>query len=81
MKILKHGDQVKILICKECGAELEVVPEDIIDEEFECVDYINPIKYRYNIKITYIKCPECGKKHICHVYNDGTDITEFIKEN
>ena len=73
MKVLKHGDQVRFLICKGCGAELEVVPQDIITSHEDYIDNHN-ILHKY--KSEYLECPECGYKHYTHIYHNGKEVTK-----
>lgn len=51
MKVIKHGNTLRVAMCYKCGAKLEYCGTDFKTKE---VFY-----YRWKKRI-YIKCPECG---------------------
>ena len=56
-----HHSVVKQTICRECGATLEYVPNDVQTHTYK--DYGGGSSVD-----KYIICPNCGKKHIVESY-------------
>ena len=56
MKVLKHGNTIKTMICGECKCEFEYRRVDIENRPYV---YLGQ-KYIKRI----IKCPECGQEYI-----------------
>ena len=50
-----HPSVVKQIICKNCGATLEYVPQDL--QEDHHTDYLGDTDYW-----KYVRCPKCDNK-------------------
>lgn len=50
-----HPSVVKEVVCRNCGATLEYVPNDI--QEYKSYDYTGDYD-----TYKYVKCPPCGNK-------------------
>ena len=70
MRVIKRGKKIEDtmkVICRTCGAELEIQAEDIIVEE----------GFGYYPTYYYYRCPCCLHKDII----DYKDLTEEIRYN
>jgi len=59
VKVIKHGNAMKEITCKECGALLNYVPSDV-----KRLEYRNGLYGECVGEKRYIVCPDCSSNVI-----------------
>lgn len=59
VEVIKHGNEKREIICKECGALLNYLPSDIMR-----LEYRNGLYGEYVGEKRYIVCPDCSSSVI-----------------